>query len=140
MNIQNATVAVQSPVDDAEVLKQKVLAVTKIMQMYKTLRNEQENLHKLKQLSPNQKLPHGILRSGPKAIKDAINSFNATKEADTSNEAMPDNVLTLRHGTMFSDISEEEQLQMLVNTSEISSSGLLFHSRQLAVKKKTEAR
>merc|ERR1719471_1043700 len=39
------------------VLREKVIAVTKMMNMYKTLRQEQESIIKLKQLSPNKKLP-----------------------------------------------------------------------------------
>jgi len=38
------------------VLREKVIAVTKMMNMYKTLRQEQDAIIKLKQLSPNKKL------------------------------------------------------------------------------------
>jgi len=111
------TVAVPKSNETTRNLKQKVLAVTKIMQMYKTLREEQENLHLLKQLSPNQQLPHGIISEGSQAIADAVASFESTKEVDRSNEAMPNpgKVTLVRQGTMFSNITEEEQEQELEN-------------------------
>lgn len=71
------------------ILREKVIAVTKMMNMYKTLRQEQESIVKLKQLSPNKKLPAGILAQGPDAIKIAISSFQSTKQVDWINEARP---------------------------------------------------
>merc|ERR1719166_388948 len=71
------------------VLREKVIAVTKMMNMYKTLRQEQESIIKLKQLSPNKKLPHGILAKGSDAIRQAISSFNTARRTDILNEAIP---------------------------------------------------
>jgi serine/threonine-protein phosphatase 2B catalytic subunit len=71
------------------VLREKVIAVTKMMNMYKTLRQEQESIVKLKQLSPNKKLPHGILSQGPGAIQQIITTFANAKHADRLNEARP---------------------------------------------------
>jgi len=71
------------------ILREKVIAVTKMMNMYKTLRQEQDNIVKLKQLSPNKKLPAGILAQGPAAIKQAISTFQSAKKTDWLNEAMP---------------------------------------------------
>merc|ERR1719166_926474 len=67
------------------VLREKVIAVTKMMNMYKTLRQEQESIVKLKQLSPNKKLPHGILSQGPGAIQQIITTFANAKHADRLN-------------------------------------------------------
>merc|ERR1719471_2132975 len=71
------------------ILRDKVIAVTKMMNMYKTLRQEQESIIKLKQLSPNKKLPHGILAKGADAIRQAISSFNTARQTDRMNEALP---------------------------------------------------
>jgi len=71
------------------ILREKVLAVTKMMNMYKTLRQEQESIVKLKQLSPNKKLPHGILKGGSDAIRQAVSTYDNAKDADKPHEAMP---------------------------------------------------
>eukprot|EP01083_Nonionella_stella_P283003 963185_1 len=71
------------------VLKGKVVAVTKLMRMYKVLKENQNNIVKLKQLSPNGKLPAGILAGGTKEIERAISSFNEAKKADKVHEALP---------------------------------------------------
>eukprot|EP01084_Bolivina_argentea_P035555 65933_1 len=71
------------------VLKGKVVAVTKLMRMYKVLKENQNNIVKLKQLSPNGQLPHGVLAGGSKEIEKVIASFNSAKAADAVHEAMP---------------------------------------------------
>lgn len=71
------------------VLKQKVVAVTKMMRIYKTLRQERENLMKLKQLTPNKQIPFGLIRKGPKEITKAVKNFDSALVADKPNEAMP---------------------------------------------------
>merc|ERR1712154_115128 len=73
------------------VLKGKVVAVTKLMRMYKVLKENQDNIIKLKQLSPNGTLPSGVLAGGTKSIEKAISSFNDAKAADKVNEAAPMN-------------------------------------------------
>jgi len=88
---QSVTVSRENPGlnNKANILREKVLAVTKMMQMYKTLRQEQESIVKLKQLSPNKKLPHGILAQGSDAIRQAVSTFNNAKATDKNNEAIP---------------------------------------------------
>eukprot|EP01083_Nonionella_stella_P283002 963183_1 len=76
-------------VSKTNVLKGKVVAVTKLMRMYKVLKENQNNIVKLKQLSPNGKLPAGILAGGTKEIERAISSFNEAKKADKVHEALP---------------------------------------------------
>jgi len=71
------------------VLKGKVVAVTKLMRMYKVLKENQNNIVKLKQLSPNGQIPHGVLSGGSSAIEKVIASFNAAKAADAVHEALP---------------------------------------------------
>jgi len=70
-------------------LKKKVLAVTKILRMYKTLRQESESIVALKQLTPNHKIPLGLLRDGPDKIKEVLLSFETAKKADQVNEVRP---------------------------------------------------
>ena len=57
--------------------------------MYKVLKENQNNIVRLKQLSPNGKIPSGVLSGGASAIEKAISSFNAAKDADSVNEALP---------------------------------------------------
>jgi len=71
------------------VLKGKVVAVTKLMRMYKVLKENQNNIIRLKQLSPNGQIPHGVLSGGAKEIEKVIASFNSAKQADKVHEAMP---------------------------------------------------
>eukprot|EP01084_Bolivina_argentea_P236022 396984_1 len=71
------------------VLKGKVVAVTKLMRMYKVLKENQNNIVRLKQLSPNGQIPHGVLAGGSKEIEKVIASFNSAKAADAVHEAMP---------------------------------------------------
>ncbi|ETO35383.1 hypothetical protein RFI_01679, partial [Reticulomyxa filosa] len=71
------------------VLKDKVVAVTKLMRMYRVLKENQNNIIQLKQLSPNRQLPAGILQGGQAAIEKALSSFNEAKRADKANDAMP---------------------------------------------------
>jgi len=53
-------------------LKKKVLAVTKLLRMYKMLRKNSEDIVKLKQLTPNHRMPLGILGQGGDAIQKGI--------------------------------------------------------------------
>eukprot|EP00483_Globobulimina_turgida_P006753 UN06764 len=71
------------------ILKGKVVAVTKLMRMYKVLKENQDNIIKLKQLSPNGMLPSGVLAGGSKGIERALSSFNEARKADKVHEALP---------------------------------------------------
>lgn len=88
ISVSVATESVMSK--KGSILREKVMAVTKMMNMYKTLRQEQESIIKLKQLSPNNKLPHGILAQGADAIRQAISTFSDAKSTDRINEAIPE--------------------------------------------------
>ncbi len=73
-------------------LKKKVMAVTKLLRMYKVLRAETDAIVALKQLTPNHKVPAGLLAKGAEGIKKAINSFESAKNADMEFERRPDSV------------------------------------------------
>merc|ERR1711879_213189 len=92
-------------------LRQKVLAVSKVLKFYHTLRKEQDDIIKLKQLSPNQKIPNGVLAGGKEAIQEALDkAFNDTKKADAESEAYPNQpAMMQRNSTLFSLIPEADQ-------------------------------
>merc|ERR1712032_1692730 len=79
----------QAQASKKNVLKGKVLSVTKLMRMYKVLKENQDNIIRLKQLSPNGMLPSGVLAGGSGSIEKAIGSFNDARAADKVNEATP---------------------------------------------------
>lgn len=104
-------------------LKQKVLAVTRVMKIYNTLKQEQDQIIKLKQLSPNRKLPNGVLAGGREQIMKAIASFESAKNLDEKNEAFPNTppiTQDRRSSTMFNltTMSEVEQETFVQKTSE----------------------
>jgi len=71
------------------VLKDKVVAVTKLMRMYRVLKENQNKIVQLKQLSPNGKIPSGVLQGGQPAVEKALSSFKEARKADKPNDAMP---------------------------------------------------
>ena len=64
------------------VMKHKVAFLGKLMAMYKTIREENELILKLKSLSNSKKLPPGTLLSGKQSIIDAIEKFAEMKKLD----------------------------------------------------------
>eukprot|EP00033_Pygsuia_biforma_P000849 GCRY01000987.1.p1 GENE.GCRY01000987.1~~GCRY01000987.1.p1 ORF type:complete len:494 (+),score=119.86 GCRY01000987.1:164-1645(+) len=70
-------------------VKQKIMTVARMRTMFKTLREEQDNIVLLKGLNPDKKIPRGALLEGPRGIKQAITSFEQAKIADRDNEAWP---------------------------------------------------
>jgi len=97
-----------------DVLKGKVAAVAKLMRMYKVLQENQENIIKLKQLSPNGHLPCGVLAGGRKSIEKAISSFSDAKAADKVNEALPGQNMMGKQSPKgqlhYSHMEDEQQL------------------------------
>eukprot|EP00456_Euglypha_rotunda_P001708 TRINITY_DN10329_c0_g1_i6.p1 TRINITY_DN10329_c0_g1~~TRINITY_DN10329_c0_g1_i6.p1 ORF type:complete len:177 (-),score=22.30 TRINITY_DN10329_c0_g1_i6:157-687(-) len=69
--------------------KKKVTAVTKLLRMYKVLREENEAIVALKQLLPTHKVPVGLLSEGSDAIKKALTDFEGARKADKVNEKRP---------------------------------------------------
>jgi serine/threonine-protein phosphatase 2B catalytic subunit len=53
-------------------IRGKVQTVGKLTKMMSTLRQESEDLLKLKGMSPDGKLPRGLLLAGKPAIKNAM--------------------------------------------------------------------
>jgi len=75
--------------EKGQMFKKKVKAVTKLIRMYKILRQENEAIVALKQLLPGNKIPVGLLSEGPDAIKKALTDFKSARKADLPNERMP---------------------------------------------------
>jgi len=59
------------------------------MKLFKVLRQENEDILKLKGLCPDSKLPKGVLLQGASAIKDALQQFGDMKKIDLMNEKRP---------------------------------------------------
>jgi serine/threonine-protein phosphatase 2B catalytic subunit len=60
-----------------------------MIRIFKTLRQENEDILKLKGLCPDNKIPRGVLLQGASAIKDAIHQFANAKQMDLANEKRP---------------------------------------------------
>lgn len=79
--------------EKAELLRNKVKAMSRMMKMFKTLREENESVVQLKGICPDGKVPKGLLLEGKKAIEnelvDRSKVFSNAKKLDAMNEAMP---------------------------------------------------
>jgi len=75
--------------EKGQLLKNKVKAVSKLLRMYKILREENDNIVALKQLLPSHKVPMGLLTQGPEAIQKAVKDFSSARKADRGNERRP---------------------------------------------------
>lgn len=68
--------------------------MSKMMKMFKTLREENESVVQLKGICPDGKVPLGLLLEGKKALEaelvDRKDFFTKAKILDSMNEAMPD--------------------------------------------------
>lgn len=73
-----------------EVFRNKVKAVSKMMKMYKFLREEKELIMELKGLCPDNRVPRGLLIEGKEAVHNAIQTFEKAKQFDLINERRPD--------------------------------------------------
>ncbi len=82
----------QSIVDSrGSLLRKKVMAVTRLMRMYRILREENENIIKLKTFTKDNKVPQGVLTKGAHGIKSALSAFESAKYHDKASERRPSN-------------------------------------------------
>ena len=69
--------------------------MSRMMKMFKTLREQNESVVKLKGIYADGKLPKGLLLEGKKALEselvDRSGVFQNAKKLDQMNEAMPTN-------------------------------------------------
>ena len=67
--------------------------MSKMMKMFKTLREENESVVQLKGICPDGKIPMGLLIEGKKALESEIvdrnKMFKNAKQLDSMNEGMP---------------------------------------------------
>ena len=73
-----------------EIFRNKVKAMSKMVKMFKTLREDKELIMQLKGLCPDNKIPKGLIQQGRKALEGAVDSFTKAKEWDVINEKRPD--------------------------------------------------
>ena len=71
------------------VLKNKISSVGKMTTMLKTLRQNQEVILEMKQMSPDGKLPRGALLETRSTIEYAAKTFTKVKALDAVNEKNP---------------------------------------------------
>jgi hypothetical protein len=57
--------------------------------MFKNLRENSEMLMTIKKMSPDGKIPRGLLLKGRPAIRDSFKEFDQTRELDKENEMHP---------------------------------------------------
>ena len=70
-------------------IKGKIQSVAKINKMFGTLRAEQEMILQIKNISPDGKLPRGLLLEGKPAIQHHAKQFKVAMELDRVNERRP---------------------------------------------------
>mmetsp|Transcript_29133 Transcript_29133/g.28849 ORF Transcript_29133/g.28849 Transcript_29133/m.28849 type:complete len:412 (+) Transcript_29133:180-1415(+) len=70
-------------------LKNKVNAVSRMMRMFKTLREEHEAIVLLKGMCPDNKIPRGLLLEGRTALMVAVDRFRHARMLDIDNERRP---------------------------------------------------
>ena len=70
-------------------IKGKIQSVAKISKMYTVLREDSELILKIKNISPDGKLPRGLLLDGKPAIRHAAKQFNIAQQLDKENEKRP---------------------------------------------------
>ena len=73
-----------------EVLKQKIVAIGKVGQIFSNIRKERESLTELENTVGITSLPSEELTVGDDILRDAIESFEEAKESDSVNEQLPD--------------------------------------------------
>jgi len=71
------------------------MSASKMIKLFKILREESENIFKLKGLCPDSKIPIGILIQGSQAIKNELEAklaFEKMKSLDQVNEGYPEDI------------------------------------------------
>jgi len=71
-------------------LRKKVRTVARLARMFKTLRQENETVIRLKGVCPGHKLAPGLLLSGKEALSTELQRFAFSKSVDFENEKRPD--------------------------------------------------
>ena len=72
------------------VLKNKIKSISKMMKMFKVLREEKAIIADIKGFSSDNKIPLGLLLKGKQALETAVEGFFRIKEVDSKNEMRPE--------------------------------------------------
>ncbi len=67
---------------ELDAVRNKIKFISKMMKMQKVLRQENENIVKLKGACPDSKIPKGLLTQGACALKDAVDVFQNARSFD----------------------------------------------------------
>ena len=73
----------------AEILKTKVKSIARLAKMFKTLKDNNEMILEIKEMSQDGKIPRGLLMQGRPAIKDAFKEYLLSRDLDRDNEKRP---------------------------------------------------
>eukprot|EP01066_Platyproteum_vivax_P010855 Platyproteum_vivax@DN4888_c0_g1_i1.p1 len=73
----------------ADALRRKVQSVSRLMRMFRTLREENETIVQLKGLTPGSRIPPGLLLQGGEALQSELSRFQRAKAVDLLNEKRP---------------------------------------------------
>jgi len=66
-----------------DVLRAKVIAIGRMAKIYKTLRENNEILIEIKEMSSDGKIPRGLLLQGKTAMKDTFKDFLLARVLDS---------------------------------------------------------
>eukprot|EP00347_Sterkiella_histriomuscorum_P000632 403375095 len=75
-----------------EILRTKVKSVARIARMYKTIKENNELLIEIKEMSFDGKIPRGLLMEGKSALKDAFKEYMLASVLDQQNEKRPSRI------------------------------------------------
>lgn len=99
--------------DDPEVrdrLRKKVRSVARMARMFKTLRQENETVLRLKGVCPGHRLQAGLLLAGKDKMQSELDRFNNASVVDANNEQRPDmEVLSTPASQLRSEIEKEKE-------------------------------
>lgn len=73
-----------------QILKNKIKTVSRMMKMFKNLRENNQTIIDIKNLSSDNKIPQGLLLQGGEALETALEKFVKIKEIDIKNEMRPE--------------------------------------------------
>lgn len=76
--------------DQRDRLRKKVRTIARMARMFKTLRQENETIVKLKGVCPGDKLPAGVLLAGKERLHTELEFFQNAASVDHENEKRPD--------------------------------------------------
>merc|ERR1711972_1131987 len=70
-------------------IKKKVRSIARMARMFKTLRQENETVIRLKGVCPGHKLSPGLLLAGKEKMNSELEVFGHVQTIDSENEARP---------------------------------------------------